>query len=72
MIYRTNVFVIDGDKAIRLPKECMVEPGDVIVIEPGPTSNSFTISKKPDSWHAFFELADATKVPADFMDERDN
>ena len=57
MLYRTDVLVIEGDKAIRLLKELNVESGDVLVIEPGTASDSFTIPKKRDSWLDLFELA---------------
>jgi antitoxin VapB len=36
-----------------------------------PKTNKVVLLPKPATWQTFFELADRTEIPADFMAERE-
>jgi antitoxin VapB len=56
---------------VRLPKEFRFE-GTEVFIRRNPETGEVVLSPKPASWQAFFDLADRTGVPADFMSERND
>lgn len=54
---------------MRLPIEFRFQGAEVF-IRRDPATGDVILSAKPASWDAFFELADKTRIPADFMTER--
>jgi len=75
--YRSYLFVGSINKielsnqALRLPKEFSF-PGTEVFIRRDPVTGEVILSPKPASWAEFFELADRTKIPADFMADRED
>jgi antitoxin VapB len=47
-------------------------PGTEVFIRRDPTSGEVVLSAKPASWQEFFELADHTEIPSDFMVDRED
>ncbi|HEY2170817.1 MAG TPA: AbrB family transcriptional regulator, partial [Candidatus Angelobacter sp.] len=41
-----------------------------VFIRQDPQTGDVVLSRRPDSWETFFELADEAHVPGDFMVER--
>ena len=66
-----KLFVTGRSQAVRLPKEFRFQ-GSEVFIRRDPQTGDVVLSPKPASWEEFFELADRTKLPADFMADRDN
>jgi antitoxin VapB len=54
-------------QAVRLPSEFRFEGSEVFIRRDGPTGD-VVLSRRPESWESFFELAQG--VPADFMADR--
>ena len=85
MIYTSDTYLMKGVKmhttaklfttgrsqAIRLPKEFRF-PGAEVFIRRDPVTGEVILSPKPASWAEFFELADHTKIPGDFMADRED
>lgn len=55
--------------AVRLPVEFRFE-GDEVFIRQDPLTGDVILSRHPESWEGFFQLADAAGVPGDFMPDR--
>ncbi len=78
-IYRTGIdmhataklFTTGRSQALRLPKEFRF-PGTEVFIRRDPVTGEVILSPKPSSWVEFFDLADSTKIPADFMSDRED
>jgi len=64
-----KVFRNGRSQAVRLPVEYRFE-GSEVYIRRDPESGDVILSRRPESWDDFFELADRIGVPADFMSER--
>jgi antitoxin VapB len=47
-------------------------PGREVFIRRDPDSGEVVLSAKPVSWQEFFELADQTEIPPDFMADRED
>jgi len=58
-------------QAVRLPSEFRFE-GKEVFIRQDPATGDVILSRRPDSWESFFALRDATEIPEDFMNERDD
>jgi antitoxin VapB len=58
-------------QAVRLPAEYRFE-GSEVYIRRDPESGDIVISRRPDSWEDFFDLADRIGVPDEFLSDRDN
>jgi antitoxin VapB len=56
-------------QAVRLPSEYRFQ-GSEVFIRRDPATGDVVLSRRPDSWEDFFELADTIKVPASFMVNR--
>jgi antitoxin VapB len=65
-----KLFVTGRSQAVRLPREYRFE-GDAVFIRRDPTTGDVVLSKRPDSWQGFIELAARTAVPEDFMADRE-
>jgi antitoxin VapB len=58
-------------QAVRLPSEYRFQ-GSEVFIRRDPVTGDVVLSRRPESWQDFFELADRIKVPEDFMADRDD
>lgn len=66
-----KIFRNGRSQAVRLPAEFRFEENEVFIRQ-DPQTGDVVLSRRPDSWEAFFELADEARVPDDFMAERDD
>ncbi len=66
-----KIFRNGRSQAVRLPAEFRFEENEVFIRQ-DPQTGDVVLSRRPDSWEAFFELADEARVPDDFMTERDD
>jgi antitoxin VapB len=57
-------------QAVRLPVEYRFE-GSEVYIRRDQETGDIVISRRPDSWQDFFDLADRIGVPDEFLSERD-
>jgi antitoxin VapB len=71
MRHKAKIFRNGRSQAVRLPAEFRFE-GQEVFFRRDPETGDVVLSRRPDSWESFFELADAAGVPADFMAERDD
>lgn len=67
-----KLFTNGRSQAVRLPMAFRFE-GSEVYIRRDTDTGDVILSSKPATWQAFFELADQTDIPADFMaDRQDN
>jgi antitoxin VapB len=66
-----KLFTTGRSQAVRLPREFRFQ-GTEVFIRRDPNTNEVVLSAKPASWQAFFDLADRTEIPADFMIDRED
>jgi len=71
MLATAKLFTTGGSQAVRLPLEFRF-PGREVFIRRDPDSGEVVLSAKPVSWQEFFELADRTEIPPDFMANRED
>ena len=64
-----KLFVTGRSQAVRLPREYRFE-GQEVFIRRDPKTGDVVLSRKPDSWQGFLELAAQVEIPEDFMAER--
>ena len=73
MIYTMSrtakVFRNGRSQAIRLPAEYRFDTSEVYVRRDAATGDVI-LSRRPESWRDFFDLADRIGVPSNFMSER--
>ena len=55
--------------AVRLPAEFRFEGTEVFIRRDSQTGDVI-LSRRPESWTSFFELADRADVPDDFLSDR--
>lgn len=56
-------------QAVRLPSDFRFEGGEVFIRQ-DPATGDVILSRRPESWERFFQLADQARVPKDFMAHR--
>ena len=66
-----KLFITGRSQAVRLPMEFRFQ-GTEVYIRRNPETGEVVLSPKPVSWQEFFELADHTDIPADFMTDRED
>ena len=66
-----KLFITGRSQAVRLPMEFRFR-GVEVFIRRDPNTGDVVLSPKPASWQEFFELADRTEIPADFMADRED
>lgn len=66
-----KLFTTGRSQAVRLPMEFRFQ-GTEVFIRRDPRTGEVVLSPKPISWQEFFELADQTEIPSDFMADRDD
>jgi antitoxin VapB len=69
MADRAKLFVTGRSQAVRLPREYRFE-GEEVFIRRDPETGDVVLSRKPENWRGFLELAARVPVPEDFMTER--
>jgi antitoxin VapB len=65
-----KIFTTGRSQAVRLPMEFRFDCSTVF-IRRDPINGDIVLSRRPDSWDAFFALDETTHVPPDFMSEAD-
>jgi antitoxin VapB len=72
LLARTAKLFRNGrSQALRLPAEYRFEGSEVYIRRDAETGD-IIISRRPDSWQDFFDLADKIGVPDEFLSVRDN
>jgi antitoxin VapB len=71
MTATAKLFAAGRSQAVRLPKEFRFQ-GTEVFIRRDLNTGEVILSAKPASWQEFFELADSTEIPPDFMSERED
>ena len=66
-----KLFFTGRSQAVRLPREYRFE-GNAVFIRRDPATGDVVLSRRPDSWQGFLELAARTDVPCDFMADRED
>ena len=56
-------------QAVRLPFDFRFEGGEVFIRRDAATGDVI-LSRRPESWESFFQLAQQARVPEDFMADR--
>jgi antitoxin VapB len=69
MAETAKLFVTGRSQAVRLPREYRFE-GLEVFIRRDPVTGDVVLSRKPENWEGFLELAARVEVPEDFMTER--
>ena len=71
MTRTAKLFRNGRSQAVRLPAEYRFE-GSEVYIRRDEETGDIVISKRPDSWQDFFDLADRIGVPEQFLSDRQN
>jgi antitoxin VapB len=66
-----KLFTTGRSQAVRLPMEFRFQ-GTEVFIRRNPVTGEVVLTPKPTSWQEFFELADRTDIPTDFMMDRED
>ena len=66
-----KLFTTGRSQAVRLPMEFRFQ-GNEVFIRRDVNTGEVVLSAKPASWQEFFELADKTAIPSDFMVDRED
>ena len=64
-----KLFPNGRSQAVRLPAEFRFE-GSEVYVRRDPASGDVILSRRPESWQGFFDLAKTVEVPDDFMADR--
>jgi antitoxin VapB len=56
-------------QAVRLPAEFRF-PGSQVYVRRDPATGDVILSRRPDSWEDFFQLAESLDIPDDFLSNR--
>ncbi|HEY1678036.1 MAG TPA: type II toxin-antitoxin system VapB family antitoxin [Candidatus Sulfotelmatobacter sp.] len=56
-------------QAVRLPAEFRF-PGSEVYVRRDPATGDVILSRRPDSWEDFFQLAESLDIPDDFLSNR--
>ena len=71
MARTAKLFRNGRSQAVRLPSDFRFD-GAEVYIRKDPVTGDVILSKRPDSWDSFFELAKQTEIPEDFLGNRDD
>lgn len=71
MSHTAKLFRNGRSQALRLPAEYRFD-GPEVYIRRDPATGDVILSKRPESWERFFDLADKAGVPDELMSRRDN
>ncbi|BFM06264.1 antitoxin [Halioxenophilus aromaticivorans] len=71
-MHKTAKLFLNGrSQAVRLPAEFRFDCDEVYIAK-DPVTGNVILSRKPSSWQGFFEAADASQIPDDFLADRDS
>jgi len=56
-------------QAVRLPADFRF-PGSEVYVRRDPATGDVILSRRPDSWHDFFDLTARLDIPDDFLSNR--
>jgi antitoxin VapB len=71
MLATAKLFITGRSQAVRLPREFRFQ-GTEVFIRRDSNTGEVVLSAKPASWQEFFELADRTEIPPDFLADRED
>ena len=72
MAQTAKLFRNGRSQAVRLPAEFRF-PGSEVYVRRDPATGDVILSRRPDSWQDFFDMADSGEIPDDFLaNRRDN
>jgi antitoxin VapB len=66
-----KLFQNGRSQAVRLPSEYRFQ-GSEVFIRRDQATGDVVLSRRPESWKEFFDLADKIEMPEQFMADRDN
>lgn len=66
-----KLFQNGRSQAVRLPSEYRFQ-GSEVFIRRDPASGDVVLSRRPESWEDFFQLADTVDIPKTFMADKDD
>lgn len=69
MAQTAKLFRNGRSQAVRLPAEFRF-PGSEVYVRRDPATGDVILSRRPDSWQDFFDLADSAEIPDDFLANR--
>lgn len=70
MMQTAKLFTNGRSQAVRLPAAYRFEGTEVFITQDQETGDVI-LSRRPPDWKDFFAALKGTKVPADFLDEKD-
>lgn len=73
MAQTTQLFTVNGDQALNLPRGLEFD-GREVFIRRDATTGDVVLSRRPADWQGFLEAVDTLDVPEDFLssEERDH
>jgi antitoxin VapB len=71
MTRTAKLFRNGRSQALRLPAEYRFE-GSEVYIRRDPETGDIILSRRPESWRDFFDLAERIGVPDEFLSDRDD
>jgi antitoxin VapB len=69
MLKTAKLFRNGRSQAVRLPSEFRFE-GTEVYVRRNSATGEVILSRRPDSWHDFFEMTKTVTVPKDFLADR--
>lgn len=69
MPHTAKLFRNGRSQAVRLPADFRF-PGSEVYVRRDPATGDVILSRRPDSWQDFFDLADSLDIPEDFLSHR--
>jgi antitoxin VapB len=66
-----KLFVTGRSQAVRLPREYRFE-GQEVFIRRDSLTGDVVLSRRPDNWQGFLELAATSQLPSDLMADRED
>jgi antitoxin VapB len=70
MTHTAKLFTNGRSQAVRLPAAFRFDTKEVFIRQ-DPETGDVILSRKPATWDDFFIALKGTKVPADFLDEKE-
>ena len=64
-----RLFLNGRSQAVRLPSDLRFE-GTEVFIRQDPSTGDVILSRRPGSWHGFFQLRKQAAVPREFLADR--
>lgn len=69
MAQTAKLFRNGRSQAVRLPADFRF-PGSEVYVRRDPITGDVILSRRPDSWQDFFDLAATVEFPKDFLSDR--